>query len=106
MKHLKIYEELNNTKPKIGDYVICKDYLTEVYNFVLNNIGQIIDIVSNYHGDQYVIKFENIPENIKNWFYNYNNDRNTRSYDENEILYFSNNKEDLEIILQTKKYNL
>lgn len=42
MKYIKLYDELNIDKPKVGDYVI----MTQDCRFMIfssNNIGQIIE---------------------------------------------------------------
>lgn len=50
-----------------------------------------------------MVTFENIPEHLENVFYFKDN---TRAYNRNEILFFSQKKEDCEIFLETNKYNL
>jgi len=116
MKYIKTFEELNIGLPEINDYVICEvgDISYNISNlnlFLNNNIGQIVNI--NKRFDIYQIAYQNIPDdisdmfisNISNMFINkYNNDvRNMRRED---IKYWSANKEELETLLSTNKYNL
>ena len=60
MKHLKTYENIN--KPKLDDYVICKDNTDSEENnefqlFLNNNIGQIEDIDNDGFC---IVSFENL----------------------------------------------
>jgi len=103
MKHLKTYESLSD-KPEIGDYVICEDEEIISNNtfrpFIKNNIGQIIEI--DEKPPEYNIKYENIPTHLLNdYFYD-----DARYFYRKEIKYFSDNKEDLEILMNANKYNL
>jgi len=114
MKHLKTLETISND-PQIGDYVIIKSYspVDEVNDFINNNIGQIIDISqSKYSFSKYRLSiiYDNIPSEIKQYFEN-NNIKGTfydgfRDYKFSDIIEYSKNKEDLEIILSSNKYNL
>ena len=89
----KIFEALNEGKPEIGDYVICNGKNI----FLKNNITKIKEIrQSNNSGDkEYHLRADDKREfsiaqiNMKNY-----------------IEYWSKNREDLESILQSKKYNI
>lgn len=120
MKYIKVFEDIKNI-PKIGDYVICQDSLAryEVVEFISNNIGQIIapfhsipfhpTTPKNPSEPQFVIQYENIPEELKYSFYYENNMKyysGLRNMALNEIIKFSKNKEELEDYLVAKKYNL
>ena len=113
-----IFSPIN--RPESGDYVIFDllDYVIHgfkgddkyhkkenenVYEFFKNNIGQILEIEDRNNGDCYVkVKYDNKftgPEfygddifEFGGWF--------------TEIEFFSKNKEDLESIIDQKKYNL
>jgi len=109
MKYIKQYEELNSGLPKINEYVICEvGDVFDTYNisnlnlFLNNNIGQIVNI-NRY--DIYQIKYQNIPDDISNMFTTINNN-NVRNMRLDNILYCSKNKEELETLLSTNKYNL
>lgn len=124
MKHLKAYENLIN-EPQIGDYVICQDSVLarnfsnnkSTIIFLSNNIGRIItddsidyDVSKRY---SYVIKYENIPKDIEDYFNlrKKESEKNfemsgLRAFSLEEIIYHSKNKEDLEIYIDTEKYNL
>jgi len=104
MKHIKVYDNLDNNEPEEGDYVICKEHSLNKY-FVLfleNNIGKIIKI-NDY---RYFITYDNIPEECNDYFMLYFCNFKTRDFFKSEIKYWSKNKKDLEIILQANKYNL
>ena len=108
MKVRKFNENINENEPEIGDYVIChSDESGEksLNEFTSVNIGIIIDKTSkdmiNY---PYSIKYDDLPSKLSS--YTNNNDYNTIPFKKEEILYFSKNKEDLELILNTKKFNI
>jgi len=101
MKHIKTYEASKKT-PQIGDYILCKpDESNSIVlgDFISNNIGKIIsEDIKNIYDCEY----ENIPNYIKTvYFY-----KDMRLIKNKNILYFSPNKEDLELILKSKQYNL
>jgi len=100
----KIFEEL---KPELGDYVICYENSKSITNFLNNNIGIIVehDKIRMY---EYLIKYENVPYELKDWFSD-EDDRdftNCRRMGKYEIAHFSKYKEELEEILVTNKYNI
>lgn len=121
MKHLKLYEELNR-RIDIDDYVLvhdiyhnfCSDYsdiCKEIYNFISNNPGKIRRIINlKSEHREYMIDYDNVPENIKSAFKErYVNKKYNQlymTYTKQEIIFSSKNKNDVEIFLQTKKYNL
>lgn len=95
MKHLKIYENYysDNDNPKIDDYILVKNY-----------IGKIIDIDDD-DDYQYLVKFEDEDyDGLGRIGYVGNDD--TRWISSSNIRYFSNNIEDVEIFLNSKKYNI
>ena len=104
MKHLKLYEELNTDLPEVDDYAIIKVLnaacAKDSIDFIESNIGQIV----NDNDNHYQIMFDTQ--------YDYTNSLGEKgksnSYwaDENEILYYSTNKEELELKLAARKYNL
>jgi hypothetical protein len=93
MKYIKKFE--NNNNLEVGDYVLVDniDYISnkDVVKLLLNNIGTIIKIDS-YYSDVFWVKYEN----------------NAQSFpiDRKEIAHHSKNKNDLQYILDAKKYNL
>lgn len=115
MKHLKHYEEENiNDEPQIGDFVIC-DANTGSYrlnNFIKNKIG--VCIGPHYSGNKpelkeklanrYKIKYDNVPDDIEKDYFPFPD--KTRSFHKKDILFFSQNIEDLKTILSANKYNL
>jgi len=118
MKYLKKYENLN--KPQINDYVICEDqdYTNgELVDFISKNVGKIVAYTKDYEKIEdvfainypYIVKYENIPEKLNGLeFGDYL--AYTRVFSDSEILYHSNNKEDVEkklsLLRATNKYNL
>jgi hypothetical protein len=101
MKHIKKFNEnIYNREPKVGDYVIIKnDYFGDIeYDTFFNReIGQIIDIED--------VNIDYLPYNVK--FQNKTPD-GTYICDIRleEILAFSKEKEDLEVFINMKKYNI
>jgi len=100
--NFKLFETINVGKPEIGDFVICNedDSTSEVTYFTSNNIGKYIkynyDI--EYH---YAIYYEDTPKDLGVYFSN-----GERNMTLDEIKYWSKNKEELEYIIKTNKFNL
>lgn len=118
MKYIKHFEEIHTTDfdenmteedlPKINDFVLCKmpernlDRYTDKYieeqtilkNFINNNIGQIVDLINI----KIIVKYENVPEIIKNNF--------PYTTYLRDIIYFSDNQEELKVMLDQNKFNL
>ena len=109
MKHLKLYKEsIEESEPKIGDYVIIKNYpgttfYIEMYEFISNNIGQIIK--SENLGEFFRISYNKLPNNIAGFFQPYEN-KYYRIFNKDMITDFSSNKKELKLKLAAKKYNL
>ena len=103
--NFKMFETINENSPEIGDYVICNEidseFEDEINLFISNNVGEFVrfDIYDAKY--PYYIYYENAPDNLKVYFFN--NARNMRI---DEISYWSKNKEELELILKSKKFNL
>ena len=101
MKHLKKFNiGLKNIKDaKVRDYVIC-DLIIDHNNInyiISNDIGRI----TNKHGfTSFIVEYKNplLKNNI--------NDGCCIIVNSNEILYCSTNKEELEVILKSRKYNI
>lgn len=107
MKHLKIYESYNEGKPKIGDYVICHNTECDeddqyLYKFLFTTIGQIIGEGSSFnrYSKTFTIEFPKSEDLLRVWR------DNKQVFGLEEILFWSDNKEDLEMILNSNKYNL
>jgi len=108
MKYIKKFEFVRKKlKPHINDFVICDEKIisNEMQNFLKYNIGQLVDFNSSssdkYYFSpiyKYIVKFENVPEKLKEYF----TPDNLRGFNEQEIIYFSSNKEEVEIFLKTK----
>jgi len=73
-----------------------------ISNFVNNNVGKFLRKFANY---QTIIIYNRIPKELEIFFHN----KNGKYYQEfsiNDIKFHSKNKEDCEVYLQTKNYNL
>jgi hypothetical protein len=115
MRYLKTYEAINDNL-QIGDYVICKTDTGDekILNFLENNIGQYVRYITNkkevVDNFRYVIEYNNIPFELSNYSYTFSYEIDIPNIcmrvDRDEIIFNSKNKEDLEAIIQSKKYNL
>jgi hypothetical protein len=99
-------------EPMIGDYVLCKKtgmHYKELNEFLNNNIGRN---VGGYQTNdlEYIIRYSNVPKDIMYHFWNTTNpyikDMGFITISRYDVISYSNNKEDLERILDTNKYNL
>jgi len=104
----KLFEEIS-ILPKVNDYVIINkneyQFKPKMWlNFISSNIGQIIDIQYEHGGTSniYTIKFENVPEDIQeNYLY-----QNKGEFKIEKLKYWTPNKNELEILLNSNKYNI
>ena len=130
MRYIKKFEDIN--EPDIGDYVLLNDdYGDDLFDeFIMTNIGQIIGFQMGWNTDKiiykkseihlgsndtlyYIVEYEDIPEEVMNIAYVYLGKTIGEDYCSNiltvqrhQISAYSSNREDLEIVLQAKKYNL
>lgn len=119
MKYLKYFEEIKN-EPQLYDYVIVNgDCMTKVppsFNkFINENIGKIIKIDNFNRFDPNLdfyflqnvatIKYENYPSKIRLWFDTLNGD-SVITVPITEIIHFSSNINDLDMIIKANKYNI
>ena len=106
MKYIKKFENLKD-EPEVGDYTICisPNFVVneKLIDFIESNIGRITKMydVSSLKSKKYYILYDNVPISLEYYF-----DKNTRIFNEDEIIEFAKTKEDLEIKLQANKYNL
>jgi hypothetical protein len=113
----KIFEKKIMNNAEIGDYVIC--HITEndpeqqgyTDEFLDNNIGILERIDDSYETQGWYVKFDDVPSKDRLWVDNElckSFDFNTKiaAFFDDEIKYWSKSKEDLELIIQAKKYNL
>lgn len=114
MKYLKLFEEISVSTTNLheGDYIIidASNYWPkldkDVLKFINNNIGQIFEIVPY---NSFYIKYENIPEKIKQYsFIKDGKYKNTKCFhiQNTKVIDISKNKKDLEYIYKLNKYNL
>ena len=103
MKYIKLFEKLNKKSPQVNDYVLCCHKVmvfktNDLNDFIHSNIGIIID----KDNSGYFIKYKNIPDDCGTFF----TDDGVMLFFEEEIEYWSKYKEDLEMIINIKKYNV
>lgn len=101
MKYLRTYESLS--EPEIGDYVYCKnttDNNKEFDKFLEFNIGKIMASLPHLRPGDIYVKFDNFEESGVDGI------NHPVNFLRDEILYWSKDKEDVEIYMNSKKYNL
>jgi hypothetical protein len=119
MKYIKKFEQqrrimYNISKDDIceGDYVLVNDKSNAVKNFTNNNIGKVYKIINHHIIDDgtlekyFKVVFENIPNSLAPWFDEYSNVGQTRQYKIHEIILHAKTKEELELKMKAKKYNI
>ena len=112
IKNFKLFEN-NENKPQIGDYVVLnykdnyrfspgfrRNIQYNINDFLNGCIGKICLIIEQ---NKVGVSYEKIPNNLLDFFYK--NNYYTIAYLE-EIEKYSSSKEELELYLQAKKYNL
>ena len=118
MKHIRTYEQSSN-EPQIGEYAICdiaftsgQEFREQMNNFVKNNIGKILEI-DNIHGKNfekyYHIYYQNVPKEFSRffgWRQKYDFSEYFLNIHEDSIICHSIDKEKLELLIHTNKYNL
>ena len=106
----------------IGKYVIMNEFEKDAFastrenkkelnDFVKNNSGKIVASKKSGVGVTYMIKYNNIPEYLKKYFvcFNFTNDaehKYMRAIKRHNTIEFIGSKEECEIKISTKKYNL
>ena len=108
MKYIKKFENIKD-EPKVGDYVLAKYDIKNDSNTVINNLKKFIDNtigivieVEKYLGYSYVyIKYDNISENIINFFKN-----NTKKFNINSIVDYDKDLETLKYKIEANKFNI
>lgn len=112
MKYLRTYEQINKEEPQIGDYVLCDEsfFSEPIASIVNDNIGQY---VAKSNDNFFIVFYEDLKDlNIKHAGYMTAKDENG-NYHESvalmakwEVKYWSPNRDELEIFISSKKYNL
>ena len=129
MKYIKIFETFDNT-PQVDDYAIIdlkQPTLTdELQEFTLNTPCQIKQCSikpqeTSFHKYVYQIEYTKIPMKYAYLFQQHINDENIqyktilidpnkityrRWLSEDQIVFFSNNKQDCETYIEANKYNV
>ncbi len=109
MKYLRLYEDYTSNKKdklRINDYVICinsDSFVPDDINyFIENNIGKYVRFDNTPNIDlRYIIKYDNPPKSFTEYY-----NRDFMYFERGEIIDYSTSKDELEIILTSKKYNL
>jgi len=91
MRYIKAYEAFKppgENDPKVGDYIVLRN----AEDFILNKIGKIVNDLSSDMANfrTYKVEFDNTIYDV--W--------------DDEIEFHSKNREDVEVFLSTKKYNI
>jgi len=110
MKILKFYESLTDDV-KIGDYALMKiavynSFVTSdkiYYKYINTTIGKICNI-RKYNGIN--ISYENVPYEIKGYFCNNSDGLYERNFSNDELFEYGKTIEELQLKLQTKKFNI
>ena len=105
-----LFETVNIGKPEIGDFVVVKETHREelpedLNNFLDNNIGELVFISDVYHKMWFYVKYNNIPKTLETWFEN-DVEVDTRDFTIDEIIYWSEKKEDLKAFIKGKQFDL
>lgn len=109
---IKTFEEFEKFekkhKLKKGDYVICHTIFNtsflsknEINQFLDTNVGRYVKYNKAYEF-KYGIKYDNVPHNLQSAF----NDEGLYWANKNEIFDWSNSKEELEVKISVRKYNI
>jgi hypothetical protein len=95
--------EMNENELEVGDYVICGSQLEDEYEFIKDKVGQIIKIDNTMAHNKFLITYNNIPDDIADG--KIKNDNYIR-FRINYILHYGKDKEKLELILKSNKFNI
>lgn len=110
----ELYENFKEIPPSIGYYVIIEKDNDDDFddNNYINYINTSIGYIWKSPGEStHIVKYNNIPDNIKQYFqYSDYSDGlkigNSVITNNDEIKYWSKDKEDLIPFIQSNKYNL
>ena len=102
MRHIKNFESVNQDKPEIDDYVICNIVGgdTEIDDYINSNIGKYIEFVRDNMTFPCRIQYDEMSYELEEYA------GKILNVDLDEIKYWSKNKEELEYLVASKKYNL
>lgn len=111
MKINRFNENINENEPEKGDYILCNINIdVPIFNFINNTISKLYDkYIWNNLQRVYIIQYDNVPNDIKDQFSKHNrNDKSFYTFDiaKCAIKNWSKNKEELEMILKSNKFNI
>jgi hypothetical protein len=114
MKYIKTFEDIQQHNPKVNDYVVvCEDTDEssdglEINGFTTTHIGQIVKIYppDKNKPEMYVVRYDNIPKDIKKYFLFGDKYKDRRGFYIEEIKFCSPNKEKVEPYIQANKFNI
>lgn len=105
MKHLRLYEDMGN-ELKVGDYVICSSGRPDIDKFLSTNIGQCIEIGTDTEPElPYKIKYPSLDPRHFNYKY-FNGVEGFRWMRKGDIVFFSSDRKDCEMYMDSGKYNI
>jgi hypothetical protein len=107
--NFKIFENLNNIS--VGDYVLINSNDSNIYlkKFINNNIGKVFHIMKfTENVIRLKIVYENIPSKLDSMFQSsiIKNDGKYRQYNIDDVVLHAKTKEELELKMKAKKYNI
>jgi len=109
MKIKRFNESLDEGKPEVGDYVICVDLdqniiklKDEFDDYISNHIGEIIKIEDEKEQYPLHVRYEEFPKYLSV----FTDSIDTVVFNELEIMHWSKDREVLEMILKTNKFNI
>jgi hypothetical protein len=123
--NFKIFEDLKN-KPEIGDYIIINvpnstiifainnlqnvqpNIIKNFYNYVNNTIGTVACYFDHFNKQKQKVEifYDNIPNEIINYFDKGNDNKYSLLFESQYILAYSKTKKELKQIIKAKKYNI
>ena len=104
MKYLKKFETITESKKmQVGDYILIRSTRNpeDLNNFINNNIGQIKKIESK----SIRVMYDDIPEKFYKNFHT-KDEGDGRLFGKDQIVEFAKTKENLELKIQMKKFNI
>jgi len=104
MIYLKIYEEFYDvSRPEVGDYVCIELKNAHIIKFVILDNKEVINFLHTHIGKIIKVQDDNCAIQFDN---NIPGDDNIIFLTLEDIDYFSKNKKDVEVYMQTKKFNI
>lgn len=107
MRYIKTYED-SNSEPQVGDYVIVDsskfDELKEFFDSEIGKISKVSETELKMGGGGYPY-FVNFDKFIPISSFGTNNEKEM-AYKKNELLVWSNNYDEIKMMVDAKKFNI